>query len=129
MNSTMQPNRHSNARADLFNIVSEIETFDCETNNRKYLHWAEHMDAELLPNAEIGKLDMTDVEMRWVILDAIRRQVAEAQDPVDIAVVDDENLIAALTDNGFCPALHEVIINLCDAAMKNWIASGNEPSS
>ncbi|MBB6510426.1 hypothetical protein F4695_003815 [Rhizobium soli] len=108
----------------LFNAVSSIEALDLKLTIRDYLEWAEQEDAEILPHDEIGKLEITATEIRWVMLDAIYRQLNDVTpDQIHAAFVSDEAIVEALADSGFCPAFLNQIHQLCLKAVRGWLGS------
>ncbi|TBF89166.1 hypothetical protein [Rhizobium leguminosarum] len=109
--------------SNTFRIIADLDTFDAEMDNEHYKDWFDDMDREKVIELPRGSFNMTDIEMRWVILDAVEREIAEeAQLGGPDEFVEDHNIISALSDNGFCPAFIEDIRELCNAAMKRVIS-------
>ncbi len=108
----------------LFDAVSSIEVLDLKLTMRDYLEWTEQEDAEILPRDKVGKLEITATEIRWIMLDAIYRQLNnDTPDQIHPAFVSDEAIIEALADSGFCPAFLNQIHHLCLEAVKGWLSS------
>lgn len=102
-----------------FRIIAELETFDAGVGKEDYKNWFDDMELEEAIKFPQGNFNMTETEMRWVIFDAIEREIAEdAQLGGPDEYVEDHNITSALSDNGFCPAFVENIRELCNAAMK-----------
>lgn len=112
----------STAFAQLFRIVGEVETFDVEKTYQDYQDWCAEVFIEDRIDIVSGNLTMTDTEMRWVVLNALHREVQEAIEndaelPLD---VDHDHIISTLSDYGFCPAFEDDVRDVCRQVLKKW---------
>lgn len=98
---------------DLYEIVSTLECNNTARDYGRYLYWASQFGDDPLPERDAGRMYMTEADQRWVILDLLRRQVAD--DPSG-ETVDSAHLFEALTANGFCQVFEEVIETNCERA-------------
>jgi hypothetical protein len=108
----------------LFRLVAEVETSDVEKTRQDYFDWCADVDIEDQLDSVCGKLRMTDIEMLWVVLSVIRREVEIAGEldselPSD---ADDEHIVSALSDYGFCTAFQDDVRGICGEVLKKWNA-------
>ena len=117
----------------LFQIVDEIEAFDIEKTEEDYRDWCAEVFIEDRFGIECGNLKMTSVEVRWVVLEVLRRTARDAIEGTDdlrevqntINLNDgipdgteDNHLVSVLCDHGFCPAFQDEIAILCNEVLK-----------
>lgn len=109
----------------LFRIVAEVETFDIEKTHRDYRDWCAEVFIEDRLDIVCGKLSMTDIEMQWVVLSVLHREIQIAlDDEAELFIdVDDEHIVSTLSDNGFCPAFQEDVREICRGVLKKWRAN------
>lgn len=110
---------------DIFRLVFEADTFDAEKTPEDYKIWCEDVDIVDRLDLERGSLSMSQTEMRWIVLDAVRRHVKDAVEDDDDLDQDIEthHLVAALSENGFCTAFEDDIRIVSRKVIKSWLSS------
>ena len=63
--------------------------------------------------------------MMWVVLDVLHREIQVAFDHESelLPFSDEEHVVAALSDSGFCPAFEDEVLEVCRDVMKRWRTS------
>lgn len=109
----------------LFRIVAEAETSDVEKTHQDYRDWCAEVFIEDRFDIVCGKLSMTDIEMQWVVLNVLHREAQVCLDNEGelFIDVDDEHIVSALSDYGFCPAFQEDVREICRGVLKKWRAN------
>jgi hypothetical protein len=79
--------------SDMIEVIGALDVPHAMLNYGQYAHWASQFGEEPLPERRAGRLDMTPVEQKWVVMDALRRQLA---------------------GNGFCPTFEQVVEPICE---------------
>lgn len=97
----------------LFGIINALEINDHHTSHDEYRNWCDLAGEEPYPSGRF-QYSLTERDQRWVILDAMQRQIEE--DP-EAETVSSEYILGALADSPFPPSLEQHFEALCEMVL------------
>jgi hypothetical protein len=100
----------------LFDIVNALETRHEEARYEDYLAWCDSNGFDAAPMRH-HRHQISAVEQKWVVLDAMRRQIAD--DP-EADTVSSEHILHALEDGAFAPSFEWVVEPLCENVLASY---------
>ncbi|NTF16919.1 hypothetical protein G6L37_00570 [Agrobacterium rubi] len=97
----------------LFHIVNALEITDLQTTYDEYSDWCDETGEEVYPMRHF-RYSLTERDQKWVILDAMQRQIAD--DP-DATTVSSEHILCAINDSVFPPSLETHFETFCERVL------------
>jgi hypothetical protein len=97
----------------LFGIVNALDIDRLTHSYDEYRNWCDETGEDPLPMRHF-RYELSELDQKWVILDAMQRQVAE--DP-GAETVSSEHILRAIGDNSFPPSLEAHIEGYCEEVL------------